>query len=65
MKQTKPYKIPKSLLYEAYQRVKANKGGSGVDGQSLQAFDQDLSNNLYKLWNLRILINLNTYSGRT
>ena len=51
MKQTKPYKIPKSLLYEAYQRVKANKGGSGVDGQSLQAFDQDLSNNLYKLWN--------------
>ena len=43
MKQTKPYKIPKSLLYEAYQRVKANKGGSGVDGQSLQAFDQDLS----------------------
>ena len=51
MKQTKPYKIPKGLLYEAYQRVKANKGGSGVDGQSLQAFDQDLSNNLYKLWN--------------
>jgi len=51
MKQTKPYKIPKSLLYEAYQRVKANKGGNGVDGQSLQAFDQDLSNNLYKLWN--------------
>ena len=51
MKQTKPYKIPKSLLYEAYQRVKANKGGSGVDGQSLQAFDQDLSNNMYKLWN--------------
>ena len=51
MKQTKPYKIPKGLLYEAYQRVKANKGGSGVDGQSLQAFDEDLSNNLYKLWN--------------
>jgi RNA-directed DNA polymerase len=48
---TKLYNIPKQLIYDAYQRVKANKGSSGVDGQSLQSFDQNLSNNLYKLWN--------------
>lgn len=47
----KPYTIPKRLIYDAYQRVKANKGSSGVDGQSLQSFDQDLNHNLYKLWN--------------
>lgn len=51
MNQTKSYNIPKQLIYEAYQRVKANKGGSGVDAQSLEQFDQDLGNNLYKLWN--------------
>lgn len=51
MEQTKPYNIPKRLIYEAYKRVKANKGGAGVDGQSLKDFDQDLTNNLYKLWN--------------
>jgi len=49
--QTKPYKIPKRLIYEAYKRIKANKGSSGIDGQSLQDFEQNLRNNLYKLWN--------------
>jgi len=39
------------LIYEAYKRVKANKGSAGVDGQSLEDFDHDLENNLYKLWN--------------
>ncbi|MBW2596861.1 MAG: group II intron reverse transcriptase/maturase [Deltaproteobacteria bacterium] len=51
MEQTKPYSIPKRLIYEAYKRVKANKGSAGVDGQSLKDFEQDLKNNLYKLWN--------------
>lgn len=51
MNQTKPYDIPKSLIYEAYQRVKANKGSAGVDAQSLQDFEQNLNSNLYKLWN--------------
>lgn len=51
MEQTKPYNIPKRLIYEAYKRVKANKGSAGVDKQSLKDFDQDLANNLYKLWN--------------
>ena len=51
MEQTKPYSIPKRLIYEAYKRVKANKGSAGVDEQSLKDFEQDLKNNLYKLWN--------------
>lgn len=51
MHKTKPFQIPKRLVYEAYKRIKANKGRSGVNGESLEIFDQDLKNNLYKLWN--------------
>lgn len=47
----KPYAIPKRLVWEAYKRVKANGGSAGVDGQSLEDFEKDLSGNLYKLWN--------------
>jgi RNA-directed DNA polymerase len=49
--EAKPFVIPKQLVWEAYQRVKANRGAAGVDGQSLAAFEQDLKNNLYKVWN--------------
>ena len=51
MNQTKPFDLPKRLVFEAYKRVKANKGSAGVDGQSLQDFERDLENNLYKRWN--------------
>lgn len=47
----KPFDIPKTLVWSAYQRVKANKGAAGVDGQSLAEFGQDEKNNLYRLWN--------------
>ena len=47
----KPFDIPKRLVWEAYKRVKANRGAAGVDGQSIAAFEEDLTNNLYKLWN--------------
>jgi RNA-directed DNA polymerase len=49
--QVKPFEIPKSMVWEAYQRVKANKGAAGVDGQSVEQFGQDEKNNLYRLWN--------------
>jgi group II intron reverse transcriptase/maturase len=39
------------MVYEAYRRVKANKGAAGVDGQSIEQFERDLKGNLYKLWN--------------
>ena len=47
----KPFDIPKALVWNAYQKVKANKGAAGVDGQSLAEFAQDEKDNLYKLWN--------------
>jgi RNA-directed DNA polymerase len=47
----KSFQIPKRLVWEAYQRVKANKGAAGVDGQSVEEFEDDLKNNLYKIWN--------------
>jgi RNA-directed DNA polymerase len=47
----KSFEIPKRLVWEAYQRVKANQGAAGVDGQSIAEFETDLQNNLYKIWN--------------
>ena len=46
MPDAKPYIIPKQLVWEAYQRVKANQGAAGVDGESRAMFEQDLKGNL-------------------
>lgn len=51
MTTAKPYAIPKQTVWDAYKRVKANRGAAGVDGQSLADFEKDLKNNLFKLWN--------------
>ena len=51
MAEVKPYAISKQVVWEAYQKVKANQGAAGVDGQSIEAFETDLKNNLYKIWN--------------
>ena len=48
---TKPFEIPKRLVWEAYQRVKSNGGSAGVDQESIEKFESHLSDNLYKLWN--------------
>ena len=47
----KPFSIDKKRVYEAYKAVKSNAGSAGVDGQTIEQFDSDLRNNLYKLWN--------------
>ena len=47
----KSCEISQHMVYEAYRRVKASKGAAGVDGQSIEQFEQDLKGNLYKLWN--------------
>ena len=51
MGMTKPYSIPKSLVWKAYQCVKANGGSAGVDLESIEKFESRLKANLYKLWN--------------
>lgn len=51
MNAAKPFEIDKRLIYEAYKKVKSNRGGAGIDGVSMEEFDKDLSNNLYRLWN--------------
>lgn len=51
MTKAKPYAISKRVVWDAYKRVKANHGAAGVDKQSLGDFEEDLKNNLYKIWN--------------
>ena len=51
MNKEKPYKISKQLVLEAYKKVKANRGGSGVDKQTIKEFEVNLKDNLYKIWN--------------
>jgi RNA-directed DNA polymerase len=46
----KSFDISKHLVFDAYLRVKANRGAAGVDGESIEQFEADLKGNLYKLW---------------
>lgn len=51
MDKAKRFGISKREVWMAYKQVKANRGAAGVDGQTIAEFDEDLSNNLYQLWN--------------
>jgi RNA-directed DNA polymerase len=51
MSEAKPFGISKWEVWEAYKRVKANKGAAGVDEQSIADFERNLKGNLYKIWN--------------
>jgi len=47
----KPFDIPKRLVWSAWRTVRVNRGAAGVDEESLETFERDLRNNLYRLWN--------------
>jgi len=49
--EAKPFEVSKQLVWNAYKRVRANRGAAGVDGQSLADFEKDLKSNLYRIWN--------------
>jgi RNA-directed DNA polymerase len=51
MEKAKSYHISKHVVMEAYKRVKANKGAAGVDGVTMDKFEENLKDNLYKIWN--------------
>ena len=47
----KPFEISKAEVWQAWEKVRANKGAPGVDGCSIGDFEADLKNNLYRVWN--------------
>ncbi len=51
MSKAKPFSISKRVVWDAFKRVKANRGAAGVDGESIAEFESNLKGNLYKLWN--------------
>ncbi|NTW16437.1 MAG: group II intron reverse transcriptase/maturase [Syntrophaceae bacterium] len=51
MNKAKPFCISKWEVWEAYKLVKSNKGAAGVDGQSIAEFEEDVKDNLFKIWN--------------
>jgi RNA-directed DNA polymerase len=55
----KPYVIRFDRIVTAYRTVRANKGSHGVDDVSLEAYEDDLQGNLYKLWNRRVTRTVN------
>lgn len=51
MSEVKPFEISKYAVLEAYKRVKTNKGAEGIDAQTIADFEENLKDNLYKIWN--------------
>ena len=48
---TKSLPVSKRMVYESYLKVIDKDGSAGIDKQSIEMFNEDLSDNLYKLWN--------------
>jgi group II intron reverse transcriptase/maturase len=38
-------------VWKAWEKVRSKKGAAGVDGQSIDDFERDVHDNLYKIWN--------------
>lgn len=51
LSERKSFEISKWEVWQAYQRVKANKGAPGIDGVDMERFEERLSGNLYRIWN--------------
>lgn len=51
MSEAKPFEISKREVWHAFKKVKRNKGAAGVDGQTIAGYEEELKDNLYKLWN--------------
>ena len=51
MEETKSIPVTKLMVWEAYQKVKSNRGSAGIDRQSISDFELKLTKNLYKIWN--------------
>jgi len=47
----KPFRITKQEVWDAWLKVKGNKGAPGIDEVSLAEFEKDLKGTLYRIWN--------------
>jgi len=48
---TKSLPISKRMVYDSYLKVVSKDGSAGIDKQSIEMFNENLSDNLYKIWN--------------
>ncbi|MEO6729671.1 MAG: hypothetical protein ABIN01_00510 [Ferruginibacter sp.] len=51
-KMTKSLPVSKRMVYNSYLKVVDKDGGAGIDKQRIEMFNEELSGNLYKIWNL-------------
>ena len=49
--ETKSIPISRQEVWQAYKKVRSNKGSAGVDAVSMEEYDANRSKHLYKLWN--------------
>ena len=48
---TKSFAVSKRTVYDSYLKVCAKDGSAGIDRETIELFNADLSKNLYKVWN--------------
>ena len=48
---TKSFAVSKAMVYNSYLKVCAKDGAAGIDKETIEMFNEDLSRNLYKVWN--------------
>jgi group II intron reverse transcriptase/maturase len=48
---TKSLPVSKRMVWESYLKVVSKNGGAGIDHESIEMFDANMSKNLYKIWN--------------
>jgi len=49
--ETKSQPITRVMVWRAFQKIRANKGGSSIDAMSWSYLDANRKRKLYKLWN--------------
>jgi len=48
---TKSFAVSKVMVYNSYLKVCDKKGSAGIDKETIEMFNENLSGNLYKVWN--------------
>ena len=48
---TKSFAVSKQMVYNSYLKVCSKNGSAGIDKETIAMFNENLSSNLYKIWN--------------